>query len=71
MDVTLGHFFMLMALIELVVIWKVTGDMRAEDERKPEAERRPALIVRGAAILASAGLVAFALLHPLGDLPIL
>ena len=71
MNLTLAHFFILMALVEIVVLWKLTGDMRAEDDRKPEAERRPAMLIRAAAILASAGLVAFALLHPIGDMPIL
>ena len=71
MDVTLGHFFILMAFVELVVLWKMIGGMRAEDERKPEGERRPTGLIMAAAFLASAGLVAIALFHPVGEMPIL
>ena len=71
MSLTLGHFFILIALVELVFIWKTTSDWRSEDHRKPEAERRPARLVMAAGVLTSAGLVAFALLHPLGEMPIL
>ena len=70
MKVTLGHWFVVMAIIELVVLWKMTGHWRLEDDRKPEAERRPARLIMGAALLTSGGLVAFALLHPIGDLPL-
>ena len=71
MGITLGHFFILMALIEPLFVWKLLDGMRAEDDRKPEEERRPAGIIMAAAVLTSVGLIAFALLHPIGDLPIL
>ncbi|HEY0111822.1 MAG TPA: hypothetical protein VGB59_01585 [Allosphingosinicella sp.] len=70
MSLTLGHFFVLMALVELVVLWKVTGDWRTEDDRKPEAERCPASLIMAAAVLSSLGLVALGLLHPIGDMPL-
>lgn len=69
MTVTLGHLFILVALIDLVVIWSMTSKMLL-DERLTEDKRRAALIVRGAGIAVSLGFVAFALLHPLGRLVI-
>jgi hypothetical protein len=67
---TLGHIFVFMAFVELVLLWKITGDMRAEDDRKPEAERRPARLIMAAAVLSSAGLAAIGLFHPIGEMPI-
>jgi membrane-anchored protein YejM (alkaline phosphatase superfamily) len=70
MTVTLAHFFVVMALVELVVLWRMTSEWRLEDDRLPEAQRRPYRIVRAAALLTSAGLVAFGLLHPIGEMPV-
>jgi hypothetical protein len=70
-NITLGHFFILMAFVDLIVMWKVTSRMRLDDDRLPDEKRRPAGLIMAAALIASGGLVAFALLHPLGKMPIL
>ena len=70
MTVTLAYVFIAVAALDLVVIAAVTRKWRLEDERLPEEKRRPASLVMAAAVVASAGLVAFALLHPIGELRI-
>jgi hypothetical protein len=69
MEITLGHIFVAVAAIDVVVIWTMTRSMLA-DERAGDEKRRAARIIMAAGVAASVGLVAFAVLHPIAQLRI-
>lgn len=69
--VTLGHFLIGAALLEVVaVLWMARSVRPAEPGREAE-QRRAMRIIVAASILTSVFLVAFALLHPIGRMPVL
>ena len=64
---TLGHLFIAVAIVDLVVIWRMSRSMLAADPGS-EDRRRAARIVMAAGLATSAALIVLAFVLPVASL---